>query len=43
MFEDEVVDEGMITEKEEKRRVMVEKGRVVEIKAECRVDFTAVA
>jgi hypothetical protein len=42
MFENDVMDEGMITEEEEKRRVMVEKWRVVEIKPECRFDFTAV-
>jgi hypothetical protein len=42
MFEDEVVDEGIITE-EKKRSLVVERGRVVDIKPECRVDFTAVA
>jgi hypothetical protein len=42
MYEDEVVGEGL-TEEEEKRRLLVEKGRVVEVKPDCGVDFTAVA
>jgi hypothetical protein len=41
MFEDEVVDRELT--EEEKRRLVVEKGRVVEVKPECRVDFIAVA
>jgi hypothetical protein len=41
MFEDDVVDRGLT--EGEKRMLVVEKGRVVEVKPECRVDLTAVA
>jgi hypothetical protein len=40
LYEDEI--EESLTE-EEKRKVIVERGNVVEVKPDCRLDFTAVA